>query len=772
MYEQNAKFDIKNDGWYFHYKFYPHGDEWCTRPIFGDLDIPKEWIEDLQSSIEIINPRLKAISWATGNLTRLREFGAPFISFHIEVEPEFSLKNPGDSLQIKITSNYRGFIPSEEVELSVNLLDPYGQKIFSRAFIGELDSNNKYSAIFEWAIPEDSQGGLYWVSVDVKAQIFGVWISLLDDMLKHPICFVTHLNIIYPRTESPASAGDPQNPRAIYISLTGLPFSADFNGDIEIKVGNKIVDKYEIVDTYFIRFGILTLKIIPPPQESEGTFDLNVTIVAFSKVYAALQKDSVQYRTEEVGIDPIQKALEWLRTRQRSDGSWYGYWDGYTFTGVTSLVALAFLNAGYDENDITVRKAIDFILSNVHPDGSIYSRYYSRTYETSLALITLVATHNPSYSEIIEKAKNWLIQSQWDEDCLWGSRSKDDWYYGGFGYGYYVRPDLSNTQFALLALDAAGVPKDHPVWIKAQVFLHRCQNINFAIKLNIEGEDYVVQPFNTQGGYDGGFIYYPGGSLAGDQKSYGSMTAAGLWCLLLSGVRMDDPRVIAAINWIRNHYSWDGNPGMSAPTSGQYYYYLSMSKALTMTGLLTIDGHDWYKELYDKLVSLQHTEGYWVNPNSWAMEGVPEYVTACSILSLQTRLTPPKEQRLSYLIFILRSNAYLRIYDPDGTPVGYNYALGAGENQLSTAIYSGPLTDPQFIVIVNPEPGTYTIKLIGHSEGFYELTMQGSYGEEITDEFKCLGLIKPNELHKTEATVTAIVGPIDIYASRLNLKER
>ncbi|HEX69030.1 MAG TPA: hypothetical protein ENG10_01875, partial [Candidatus Bathyarchaeota archaeon] len=130
---------------------------------------------------------------------------------------------------------------------------------------------------------------------------------------------------------------------------------------------------------------------------------------------------------------PIAKALVWLRDRQRSDGSWYGNWG--TYVGVTSLVTLAFLNAGYDETDTTVRKAINYILRNVKSDGSIYSRYESRTYETSLALMALVATHNASYSQIIENAKNWLVNSQWDENCLWGSVSKDHWYYGGFGYG-------------------------------------------------------------------------------------------------------------------------------------------------------------------------------------------------------------------------------------------------------------------------------------------------------------------------------------------------
>ncbi|MEM2739001.1 MAG: hypothetical protein QXK93_08460, partial [Candidatus Bathyarchaeia archaeon] len=214
-----------------------------------------------------------------------------------------------------------------------------------------------------------------------------------------------------------------------------------------------------------------------------------------------------------------------------------------------------------------------------------------------------------------------------------------------------------------------------------------------------------------------------------------------------------------------------GNPGMPDPTSLQYYYYLSMSKALTLTGLTAIDKHDWYKELYDKLAALQRPEGYWVNSNSWAMEDVAEYITASAILSLQTRAAAPPVQRLPYLTFILRSNCLLRVIDSEGRSVGYNYVTGLGENQVPTAIYSGPFMEPQYIVIIYPQAETYRLELIGISEGPYELTIQGNYGEEITDKFEYAGEIKPAELYGCDVTVTAIVGPIDVYASPPEFEE-
>jgi hypothetical protein len=228
-----------------------------------------------------------------------------------------------------------------------------------------------------------------------------------------------------------------------------------------------------------------------------------------------------------------------------------------------------------------------------------------------------------------------------------------------------------------LALDAAGLPKDHPLWSKLQVFLHRCQKVNFPINVTIDCSVYTVQPWNyagTTGGYDGGFVYLPGDNpyYSGGEPSMGAMTGAGIWCLLLAGVSKADRRVTEAINWVINHYTWDTNPNSAGYR--RYYYYLTMAKALTMYGEKIIGGHDWYQELSDKITSEMIAVGddkaYW---NPLQEDFGPELPTAYAILSLQTRVTAPTIQRLSYLTFILRSNCLLKIIDPEGKAVGYNY---------------------------------------------------------------------------------------------------
>jgi len=355
------------------------------------------------------------------------------------------------------------------------------------------------------------------------------------------------------------------------------------------------------------------------------------------------------------GVLGTASGLRYLRDRHAlyANGSWSND------VGITSLAALAFLNFGFGEDDPEVASAIQYIRDNVRDDGSIYSDYDHRTYNTSMAILALKATHNHLYDDEIEAARDWLVASQWDDNCLWGSVDESNWYWGGFGYGRNIRPDLSNTQWALLALHAAGLSDDDRTWDKALTFVSRCQN----------------WPTNDQSwaSSDGGFIYYPGYSIAGGTVSYGSMTGAGIWGLALCGLEPTEERFAAGLDWVSNNYSWDYNPltGGSWGNNGLYYYYVSLSKGLTMARRTRIAGHDWFYEMASTLIDLQHSDGHWVNSNGWAWEGNPELVTAYAVLALETRTLNPGED-LS-LAIILHSPADIHLYDAEGRHTGKNY---------------------------------------------------------------------------------------------------
>ena len=447
----------------------------------------------------------------------------------------------------------------------------------------------------------------------------------------------------------------------------------------------------------------------------------------------------------------IEKGLCWLYQNQNPDGSWSNN------VGTTSLAAISFINAGYNETDPTVQKAIDYILSKVQGDGSIYSIYNYRTYETSLGLLALVGTHNSSYNTTIGNAATWLKDSQWDEGCLWGSVNKDNWYYGGFGYGRNIRPDLSNTQFALMALDSVlDISKDDDLWDKAQIFLARTQMRQENVAIPDLGYTVVWDPIYNK--YDdGGFVYYPGTSLSSTGTSYGSMTAAGIWSLRLCNVPTSETRVQAALDWHKGHYTWTQNPGMSADARRfQYYYYLAFSKALMMTvGNQTFDGHDWYADLSANLTALQHPDGHWVNTyTGHGSEGDPNVVTSYSILALEVRQIPTNIQRLSWLTFILHSNADLHVYDPLGRHVGKNYDTGGIDLEIPNATYTS--NDVQNITIPGLETGNYRIVLIGTGTGEYTLNVTGGVGNDTVSEDSYTGNITEGEVHDAEVNVAMI----------------
>ena len=144
----------------------------------------------------------------------------------------------------------------------------------------------------------------------------------------------------------------------------------------------------------------------------------------------------------------------------------------------------------------------------------------------------------------------------------------------------------------------------------------------------------------------GGFIYYPGFSNAGEVtlegggkalRSYGSMSYAGLLSFIYADVKSDDPRVTAAVAWLRKHYTLDENPGLEK--SGYFYYLHLMAKGLTAAGIteLEVGGKksDWRLALAERLMKLQQQDGSWLNDTARWKENNPVLVTTYCALTLE-----------------------------------------------------------------------------------------------------------------------------------------
>ena len=121
-------------------------------------------------------------------------------------------------------------------------------------------------------------------------------------------------------------------------------------------------------------------------------------------------------------------------------------------------------------------------------------------------------------------------------------------------------------------------------------------------------------------------------------RSYGSMSYAGLLSFIYAEMEPNDERVLAVRTWLSKNYSVTENPGMGP--QGLFYYYHTMSKALSLSGVNQIKDsqgnlRDWRQELALELINQQTSEGFWINENGRWWEKDPILVSCYALLSLE-----------------------------------------------------------------------------------------------------------------------------------------
>ena len=348
---------------------------------------------------------------------------------------------------------------------------------------------------------------------------------------------------------------------------------------------------------------------------------------------------SFQYEVQRA----IDRGLSWLQEHQNTNG----YWSTPDQPAVTAL-ALAACKGDPTErfNKIEpqwVKNGYSFLLGCVRPDGSIYHTNLV-TYNTALCMMALVAANKPEYDLILRKSRAFLVRLQGDFD---EKGKADNVFDGGIGYGSkYEHSDMGNTSAALEALyytkhlvqDKRLAGAQDLNWDAAIQFLQNCQNLSAYNK-----QPWVSDDLKNKGG----FVYYPGQSMAGAEtnangrvalRSYGSISYAGLLSYIYCDLKPDDPRVKAVFDWLCKNYTLDENPGMGP--QGLFYYFHTMVKALSLCGaedLQLADGKkvNWRHDLAMKLINLQQRDGSWENTNGRWWEKDPALVTSYVLLTLE-----------------------------------------------------------------------------------------------------------------------------------------
>lgn len=272
----------------------------------------------------------------------------------------------------------------------------------------------------------------------------------------------------------------------------------------------------------------------------------------------------------------IRRGLTHLGHLQRGDGSWP---DQARAGGTTALAVLAMLNAGVPAEDRAVAAGLRHLRLVRNQE----------TYVVALKCMAFAAADPEAYRQDLVDAAKWLAQAQ-TQRGTWGyTADRSGW-------------DNSNTQFALLGLHEAalaGVPIPGEVWRLSHQHYTRSQN------------------------EDGGWAY------TDSQESYGSMTAAAVASLFITGDQLHVGREIGYVNgaapgcaryaqnvsiaaglrWLTLNFSVTENPRRG----GQWHrYYLYALERVGMTGGLRYIGqHDWYREGAAQLVRQQQASGAW-----------------------------------------------------------------------------------------------------------------------------------------------------------------
>ncbi len=288
----------------------------------------------------------------------------------------------------------------------------------------------------------------------------------------------------------------------------------------------------------------------------------------------------------------VDRALEYLASKQKPDGSWHNN------NAVNAVAILAFLGRGHVPGRGPYQDVLEqgkkFLLSSAQASGYIA---FGSMYEHGLATLALAElygmTPDPELETKLRKAVELIVKTQSPQ--------------GGWRYAPAPNDaDLSVTVMQIVALRAANnaeIPVPQETIEKAIGYVHKCANAS------------------------GGFSYQPGGG-AGPQTS-----AAGILSLQLSG-RYDDPSIPKALDYISKlPVQWS-----SGPIAYFYYFHYYAIQAQFQAGGKY--WNDWHPRVRELLLSKQNGDGSWdVPPGTSEGENVvgpnKVYWTAMSSLVLE-----------------------------------------------------------------------------------------------------------------------------------------
>lgn len=322
----------------------------------------------------------------------------------------------------------------------------------------------------------------------------------------------------------------------------------------------------------------------------------------------------------EVGAEQVRQAIDdavdYLRKKQRDDGSWDELLP--VPGGVSALATLTLLTAGVPSNDPTMQRALAHL-------RKIESKM---TYVVALQTMVFCLAEPERDLLLIRRNVAWLENAQ----------KRDDPGRGSWGYSNSTGAgDNSNAQFAVLALHEAersGIPASEQTWRLARDYWLRMQNP------------------------DGSWGYRP------TESGTGSMTCAGIAAIIMAtdklergdarvngdhvdccGAQTPNDSVERGLKWLEQHFRWKENPG--DPRGHLLYYLYGMERVGRLTNRRLIGKFDWYREAASYLVPAQaQLRGFWTGTGSG--ETNPTIGTCFAVLFLAKGRRPVLAAKLDF----------------------------------------------------------------------------------------------------------------------------
>jgi Domain of unknown function (DUF4159) len=351
-----------------------------------------------------------------------------------------------------------------------------------------------------------------------------------------------------------------------------------------------------------------------------------IAVAAVSVVFASRPAAAADDLKPEQVRTAILKGRTWLLSQQEDDGS-FKHSAGHTI-GKTGLAILALINSGMSPTEPEIKKGLKFLRDAKLP---------SATYEISLMLMALAAAKDKARDSLRIAA---LVELLEDGQYTAGKDIEGGWTYNCPKGGGFLRPDRSNSQFAVLALrDAmyAGAKVKKSTWLRIRKYWE-----------------------DGQSG-DKGWGYVSSG-----ERSRGSMTVAGISSLVIVSRVLDDEnrakngkpnccpenkpykKLEDGIAKLGTEIKRRGTAVGNYPGGSQnlYYYLYGLERAGRLSGRRFFGTRDWYRDGASFFVRAQQPGGKWVGRGFGESE--PIVASCMALLFLSKGLAPVLINKLDY----------------------------------------------------------------------------------------------------------------------------